>query len=35
MTQRTVFKLAGSFGPGGTIAIFTEKLLSAIYYDAY
>lgn len=35
MATRTVFKCAGSFGPGGAIVTLTEKICRAVFYDAY
>mmetsp|Transcript_78387 Transcript_78387/g.108501 ORF Transcript_78387/g.108501 Transcript_78387/m.108501 type:complete len:228 (+) Transcript_78387:19-702(+) len=35
MAYRTVFKIAGSLGPGGSIAILTEKVCRQTFYDAY
>ena len=32
---RSVFKIFGSIGPGGSISILTEKLCGAIFYDGY
>lgn len=33
--SRTVFKLLGALGPGGTVAILMEKFISAFYYEGY
>lgn len=35
MTSRTVFKIAGSFGPGGSIVILMEKLVRRLFNEAY
>lgn len=35
MTSRTVFKIAGSFGPGGSLVILMEKLVRRLFNDAY
>ena len=35
MAYRTVFKIAGSLGPGGSIAILTEKVCRQSFFEAY
>eukprot|EP00351_Strombidinopsis_sp_SopsisLIS2011_P006230 CAMPEP_0116875162 /NCGR_PEP_ID=MMETSP0463-20121206/6946_1 /TAXON_ID=181622 /ORGANISM="Strombidinopsis sp, Strain SopsisLIS2011" /LENGTH=123 /DNA_ID=CAMNT_0004520175 /DNA_START=34 /DNA_END=405 /DNA_ORIENTATION=+ len=35
MAYRTVYKIAGSLGPGGSIPILTEKICRQFFYDAY
>lgn len=35
MANRNVFKILSSFGPGGCIATFTEKICHNLFYDAY
>ena len=35
MAYRTVFKLIGSFGPGGSVAILTEKVCRQMFFEAY
>lgn len=35
MTSRTVFKIFGSFGPGGSIVNLTEKLCRNFFNEAY
>lgn len=35
MTTRTVFKIFGSFGPGGAIISFAEKVCKGIWPEAY
>ena len=35
MANRNVFKILSSFGPGGCIATFTEKICHNLYFDAY
>lgn len=35
MTSRTVFKIFGSFGPGGTFVCLMEKLCRRLFYEAY
>lgn len=32
---RSVFKIFGSIGPGGSIAIFTEKFCRAVFNAGY
>ena len=33
--SRSVFKIVGSFGPGGAVAILFERVCKAFYYDGY
>ena len=33
--SRSVFKVVGSFGPGGSLVCLWEKITHAIYHDAY
>lgn len=35
MTTRTVFKIFGSFGPGGAFVTLTEKLCKGLFNEAY
>lgn len=35
MATRTVFKIFGSFGPGGSLVILMEKLCKRLFNDAY
>lgn len=35
MTSRTVFKIFGSFGPGGALVILWEKFCRRLYNEAY
>lgn len=35
MTSRTVFKIFGSFGPGGCFVTLTEKLCRTLFNEAY
>lgn len=35
MSTRTVFKIFGSFGPGGSIVVFMEKICKSIFNEAY
>lgn len=35
MTQRSVFKIFGSFGPGGTFVTLTEKILKRFFHESY
>lgn len=35
MTSRTVFKICGSFGPGGAFVVLIEKLCKRIFSEAY
>jgi len=35
MTTRTVFKIFGSFGPGGAIVTFVEKFCKGFFPEAY
>lgn len=35
MTTRTVFKIFGSFGPGGAFVTLTEKLCKGLFSEAY
>lgn len=35
MANRNVFKFLSSFGPGGCIATFVEKICHNLYFDAY
>ncbi len=35
MTTRTVFKICGSFGPGGSIVTFAEKFCKVFFPEAY
>jgi len=35
MTTRTVFKIFGSFGPGGAIVTLMEKVCKSIFNEAY
>lgn len=35
MTSRTVFKIFGSFGPGGTFVTLAEKLIRKFFNEAY
>jgi len=35
MTQRSVFKIFGSLGPGGTFVTLTEKIIRYVFNDAY
>ena len=35
MANRNVFKFLSSFGPGGCIATFAEKICHATYFEAY
>jgi hypothetical protein len=35
MTTRTVFKIFGSFGPGGAIVTFVEKICKGLWPEAY
>jgi hypothetical protein len=34
-SNRTVFKLAGSFGPGGALVTLIEKICKAFFSEAY
>jgi hypothetical protein len=34
-SKRSVFSILGSFGPGGAIAVLTEKLIRAIFTEGY
>ena len=35
MAYRTVYKIAGSLGPGGSVPILTEKICRQFFYEAY
>jgi hypothetical protein len=35
MTTRTVFKICGSFGPGGSFVTLMEKLCKGLFAEAY
>lgn len=35
MTTRTVFKIFGSFGPGGSLVTFMEKICKSVFPEAY
>lgn len=35
MTQRSVFKIFGSLGPGGTFVTLTEKIIRRFFNEAY
>jgi hypothetical protein len=35
MTSRTVFKIFGSFGPGGSFVTLVEKLCKGLFNEAY
>lgn len=35
MSSRTVFKIFGSLGPGGSVITLLEKLCARIFHDAY
>jgi len=35
MTSRTVFKIFGSFGPGGSFVTLMEKMCKRIFNEAY
>ena len=35
MTQRSVFKIFGSLGPGGTFVTLTEKIIRYVFNEAY
>lgn len=35
MTTRTVFKIFGSFGPGGSIVTLMEKVCKSVFNEAY
>lgn len=35
MTTRTVFKIFGSFGPGGSIVTLMEKVCKGLFNEAY
>jgi hypothetical protein len=34
-SNRTVFKIAGSFGPGGAVVTLIEKICRNLFWDAY